>query len=163
MRPLGSIQSPPPQGTCPGPARPKSQKKGFLGKECGGHLREGAQPGPCAGSCTTMSRPCYSLERPPPPREGGCQNGAGGRESDQDWYPFLCCLLAACRGGKVFSDVRGRSQRSLHALSLLEGRDCVQDGICRVAPGLGLRELLTGLGFSGFPPFCQIPLDPGGC
>ena len=33
-----------------------------------------------------------SLEGPPPPQEGGCQNGEGGRERDQDWYPFLVSL-----------------------------------------------------------------------
>ena len=117
-RPLGSI-NPPPQGTCT-----KPWKEGLRRKECGGHLREGTQPGICAVSRAAVSRPCcssdYVLRRPRPPWEGGCQNGC--RERDQDWYLSLCCSLAACWGWKVFSDVWGRSQCSLQALSLLEGR-----------------------------------------
>lgn len=121
-RPLGSI-NPPPQGTCTGPA-PSPGKRDSVGRSVVAiserELNLASVLSPlrqCPGHAAPVT---MSSERPRSPWEGGCQNRC--RERDQDWYLSLCCSLASCSGWKVFSDVWGRSQCSLQALSLLEGR-----------------------------------------
>lgn len=162
-RPLGSI-NPPPHGTCTGPA-PSPGKRDSVGRSVVAiserELSLASVLSPlrqCPGHAAPVT---MSSERPRSPWEGGCQNRC--RERDQDWYLSLCCSLAACWGWKVFSDVwEGANVLCKLSACWREG-NCAEEGSCRAATGLGLRELLISLGFSCFPLFCQIPLGPGGC
>lgn len=102
VRPLGSIHLPP--GDLRRPAR--SPRKGFPGKECGGYLREGAQPG-CSGNCVLIEatsspggrlpeRGGWQGERPGQVPIPGQPAGAGRFSRMFGKGASAPCMLSAC-------------------------------------------------------------------
>ena len=161
VRPLG-IQPPPPQGTCPGPARPKSQK---------GIPWEGVWwPSPRGSSAWPLCRLLHDnvqavlLLREATSSPGGRLPERGRRPGERPGLVPIPVLLASSLPGREgVLGCSGKEPALLARSQPVGGKGLCTGWNLQSRSRLGLRELLTGLGFSGFPPFCQIPLGPGGC